>query len=343
MTRAINVVAATLAMVTLTAPPLFAQGASSPHGAQDMQQQPKQQGGPPQGGRQDRQSRVERMLEDRVYVRLAEEAWAGGDFDVQVQNNTVTLSGTVPSEQAKQRMLRITRRTFGITDVRDQLKVNPSVATPPTTTVDDRVLAQRVAQQIARAIPGAKTGEDWWMTGWRVEGPDNRWTFTVEAENGNVWLDGEVPRHSYVREAINAARQTQGVRSVRSNLELERDYYWRGWGYYPGYASRAYGPYAYDTDYYFVDVGDDVNAHGFRGLHAVTGEVTTLDKQKGTLALRTQEGTLQLRFPPRALQGVSQGDRITVELGMKPAGAAGAASPRTEVGTQQQSRSPGQK
>ena len=335
MTRAINVVAATLAIVTLAAPPLFAEGTSSPQDAHqhNMQQQPQQRSGPQPGRPQDRQSRIERMLEDRVYVRLAEQAWAGGDFDVQVQENTATLSGTVPSEQAKQRMLRIARRTFGITDVRDQLKVNPSVATPPATAVDDRVLAQRVAQQIAGAIPGAKTGEDWWLTGWRVEGPDNRWTFTVEAENGNIWLDGEVPRNSYVRQAINAARQTHGVRSVRSNLELERNYYLPGWGYYPGY--RPYGPYAYDPDFDFVDVNDDVNAHGFRGLHAVTGEVTALDKEKGTLALRTQEGTLQLRFPPRALQDVAQGDRITVELGMKPADAAGAASPRTNAGMQQ--------
>lgn len=77
---------------------------------------------------------------------------------------------------------------------------------------------------------------------------------------------------------------------------------------------------------------DDVNAHGFRGLHAMTGEVTKLDKQKGRLSLKTQEGTLDLHFPPSALQNVQQGDRITVELGMRPADGTPAASPRTGSG-----------
>jgi osmotically-inducible protein OsmY len=58
------------------------------------------------------------------------------------------------------------------------------------------------------------------LTGWRVEGPDNRWNFVVQADNGDIWLEGEVPRYSVIREAINAARQVSGVRSVRSQLEL---------------------------------------------------------------------------------------------------------------------------
>jgi hypothetical protein len=57
-----------------------------------------------------------------------------------------------------------------VTDVRNQLRVEP--LTSSGTPVGDDVLARRVARQVAAALPGAKTGEDWWLTGWRVEGPD---------------------------------------------------------------------------------------------------------------------------------------------------------------------------
>jgi hypothetical protein len=304
-----------------------------------MQQQSQQQG---RQAARDQAQRRNSMLEDRVLVRLAEHAWVGGDFKVQADGNMVTLSGTVPSEQTKQRILRVTRRTFGVVQVRDQLRVNPSVASPPATTVDDSVLTQRVAQQIARQLQGAKAGEDWWLTGWRVEGPGNRWTFTVEAQNGNIWLEGEVPHYSQMRQAIDAARNVQGVRSVRSNLEIDRDYYpVYGWypGAYPGYAYAPYGPHAIDRDYYFIDADNGMNAHGFRGLHAVTGKVTKVDKQTGLMSLRTEQGaTLDLAFPPGALQGVDQGDRLTVEVGFKEADTAGAASPATESSSQQRQK-----
>jgi hypothetical protein len=147
------------------------------------------------------------------------------------------------------------------------------------------------------------------MTGWRVDGPDNRWSFTVEAENGAVWLEGDVPRYRHIRQTIDAARQTSGVRSVRSNLELDRTDYGRGYRY-PYEAPYGDTPYAYrgysGTDSSLVDVDDHVNAHGFKGLHAMAGEVTRIDKQTGQLSLKTQEGTLQLQFPPSALQSVQQ-------------------------------------
>jgi osmotically-inducible protein OsmY len=187
-----------------------------------------------------------RFVEDLAFVLLAERAWVGGDFDISVQRGTATLTGTVPSEQTKRRIVRIVRGTPGVVDVRDQLRVDPAAARA-TSPVPDAQLAQRVAQRIAAAVPGAKAGEDWWLTGWRVEGPDNRWSFTVEADDGTVWLDGEVPRLDVVRQAIDAARRVEGVTSVRSAFELERRY--------AGYPAYGYPYYAHpwaDPDYYFV-------------------------------------------------------------------------------------------
>ena len=67
------------------------------------------------------------------------------------------------------------------------------------------------------------------------------------------------------------------------------------------------------------------------------GEVVKIDQKKGHVTLKTAEGNMDLHFPPSALSQVKKGDRIAVELAMKPAGSAslkgdtkGSASPRTD-------------
>jgi osmotically-inducible protein OsmY len=263
---------------------------------------------------------AERMLEDQLYVRLAERAWVGGDFRATVNQGVVTLSGTVPSEQSKQKMLRIARQTAGVTELRDQLRVDPSVSAQrdARAPVGDSELAKRVAQKIAGAITGAKAGEEWWFSGWRVEGPDRHWNTTVEADNGAVTLEGDVPYDSIVRKSVEAALQVPGVRSVRSEITIERT----SGRYSPYY---GYGPYGYGDGYPY----GPPYVHDFRGFHAMTGEVTKIDPQKGTVTLKTDTETFDLHFPPAFLQNVKQGSKITVELGLRDADGA-AASPRTD-------------
>ena len=93
----------------------------------------------------------------------------------------------MPSEADRRRALRIVRRTTGVNEVRDQLRVNPSLLTTAPA-IADTELSQRVAMQIARTIDGAKAGEDWWLEGWRVEGRDGDWTMVVTSNQGNVTL-----------------------------------------------------------------------------------------------------------------------------------------------------------
>jgi hypothetical protein len=75
----------------------------------------------------------------------------------------------------------------------------------------------------------------------------------------------------------------------------------------------------------------------FTGRHTMEGEVVRIDQRKGHVTLKTAEGNMQLHFPPSALAQVKKGDRMAVELAMKPAGSAsmkndtkGSASPRTD-------------
>ena len=73
----------------------------------------------------------------------------------------------------------------------------------------------------------------------------------------------------------------------------------------------------------------DSAAGDFTGRHTMDGEVTKIDQTKGTLSLKTAEGTMDLHFPPSALSNVKKGDRIAVELALKPSSGGGAASPST--------------
>lgn len=61
----------------------------------------------------------------------------------------------------------------------------------------------------------------------------------------------------------------------------------------------------------------------FRGRHAMIGEVTRIDAAKGSLTLKTEDGELDLHFPPTALSGIKEGNRVEVQLAVRPAGNAG--------------------
>jgi hypothetical protein len=259
-------------------------------------------------------------MEDLVVLNLAEKAWVGGDFAVTFRDGTATLTGTVPTESAKARMARIARETRGVTEVRNNLQVK-AAAGLAASVVPDNELARRVARQIAAAIPGSKAGEDWWFEGWRVEGPDNTWNVVVEAENGRILIDGDVPRVAVMRKAVDAARQTPGVQSVRSDMELERFY-----GRYPygRVGPYAYGPYGYPFHAYEHshpdlyqpgDIGDDVmRGAGTSSLVTLSGRVSSLDRQTGDVTLQTDSGAMELSLPGSALSGVQVGETLTVRI-----------------------------
>lgn len=200
----------------------------------------------------DRWDITDEAIEGWLVVKLA--ARPGfGDVDVEVQDGIAQLSGKVRSEEAETRALRIANLTMGVRGVRDQLNVDSSIGNRDVKGVSDQQLTQQVATKIAGNIEGAKAGKDWWFDGWRVEGPFNRWNFVVEAADGTVTLDGEVPNLDIVRKAVESARDVAGVRTVDSDLEIERYYYHgdsRGdHGQYYGYAfpyhPRVAPPYAW--------------------------------------------------------------------------------------------------
>jgi hypothetical protein len=83
------------------------------------------------------------------------------------------------------------------------------------------------------------------------------------------------------------------------------------------------------SDQYKTAAPKTEGAADFTGRHTMEGEVTRIDSTKGIVSVKTAEGTMDLHFPPSALANIKKGDRIAVELALKPA-AGPSASPHTD-------------
>lgn len=71
--------------------------------------------------------------------------------------------------------------------------------------------------------------------------------------------------------------------------------------------------------------GGMAGAAGMMGQHPMSGTVTKIDHKTGMLTLKTGVGNLQLHFPPSSLEGVKEGDTITVHLAFSKGTATGGA------------------
>ena len=64
----------------------------------------------------------------------------------------------------------------------------------------------------------------------------------------------------------------------------------------------------------------------FMGRHTMEGTVSKVNQKTGKFSVKTGEGTLDLHVPPSALSNVKKGDRVAVEIAIKPSGMAGSRS-----------------
>jgi len=154
--------------------------------------------------------------------------------NVETTGRIVTLSGTVESGAAKSQALSLARRTDGVIDVVDHLSVGTPAAATAGTIEDDLKAAgdatQRAAERSVDATKEAleRTGEfvgdlsitaavkskllgDVSAPGWHVD---------VDTKDGIVTLTGTVKSQADVDRAMAAARGTNGVKRVVSNLKI---------------------------------------------------------------------------------------------------------------------------
>jgi osmotically-inducible protein OsmY len=73
----------------------------------------------------------------RVYGRLHwDKALTTSTLELEVSNGVVTLRGEVPNARAKARAVELAKETVGITQVIDQLAIQPPQQTTPPTSAD---------------------------------------------------------------------------------------------------------------------------------------------------------------------------------------------------------------
>jgi hyperosmotically inducible periplasmic protein len=133
------------------------------------------------------------------------------DVDVDTSNGVVTLSGTVDSERAHREAVRLARRTPGVADVRDQLKVEKAVATSGR-----RDSGTSLADKIEDAWITTKIQSRYWIDE-RVKGHN----IDVTTKNGVVTLAGEVNSQGARQQALDLARDTDGVTRVVDQLKIK--------------------------------------------------------------------------------------------------------------------------
>jgi hyperosmotically inducible periplasmic protein len=140
-------------------------------------------------------------------------------IDVDTKDRVVTLRGEVDTEVAKTKAVQLARSTNGVRDVVDGLVVAPGAT--PTTGVDDE--AQRRAREAAdkagtvigdagiTAAIKTKMLADATVGGLKID---------VDTTDGAVILTGNVNSAGERKRAIELAKETDGVKSVKDQLKI---------------------------------------------------------------------------------------------------------------------------
>ena len=141
------------------------------------------------------------------------------DINVNTSNGVVTLKGEVPSAAAKTRALELAKATDGVRDVVDAIVVTPA-ATPTTGATDE---ARRKAGDATRetsnvmgdagitAAIKTKMLTDSTVSGLKID---------IDTTDGVVTLKGDVASAVEQKRAIEIAKGTDGVKSVKDQLKI---------------------------------------------------------------------------------------------------------------------------
>jgi hyperosmotically inducible protein len=140
-------------------------------------------------------------------------------IDVDTKDRVVTLRGEVDTAAAKAKAVQLARSTEGVRDVVDGLTVTTAVS--PTTGVADEAQsrAREGADRTGNAIGDAgitaaiktKMLADATVSGLKID---------VDTTDGAVVLKGEVKSAAEKKRAIELAKETDGVKSVKDQLKM---------------------------------------------------------------------------------------------------------------------------
>ena len=171
-----------------------------------------------------------------------EDVLSGSNIDVDVKNGVVTLQGTVPSEAGRARAIAEAKKTDGVKNVIDQLRMAPAThhdgkmdkaqdkaaktadkASDKAAKVADKAedKTENAAHKAGRAV------DDGWikskiyaqyLADWNTVLNDS--DIDVDVANGVVTLNGMVKSAEAKAKAVSTAKATDGVKSVHDNLRV---------------------------------------------------------------------------------------------------------------------------
>ena len=120
----------------------------------------------------------------------------------------------------------------------------------------------------------------------------------VDTSAGTVYLSGTAATEAQKTRATEIARNVEGVQRVVNNIQVQ-----------PSIAAGTAGTSGAPA------ASPATTTTPIRPT--LFGEVVSVDHDTGRLTLRTDEGETALRFPPAAVAGVKQGDRVSLELAVR--------------------------
>ena len=158
-------------------------------------------------------------------------------IDVDTKDHVVTLTGTVDSSAAKDRAVTLARTTEGVNNVIDNLTVAPGAT--PTTGIDDTVQskASEAKDKAGDKIDAAqkKAGDAADRAGevisdaaittavkskFLADSDVSGLKIDVDTTDGIVTLKGTVATPAEKRRAMEIAKETNGVKSVKDQLKV---------------------------------------------------------------------------------------------------------------------------
>jgi hyperosmotically inducible protein len=164
-----------------------------------------------------KKNRLFRLISDatvatRIEMRLLwNDATSGLDIDVDTREGVATLSGAVSSEEERRVAERIARRTDGVREVKNKLRVAPE----ETLGYEARRIALTADREISDAWITTRV-----ITSLLFDSAVDDSGINVYTENGVVTLAGTVPNLRQKLDAAEIARHTSGVKKVENKLRV---------------------------------------------------------------------------------------------------------------------------
>lgn len=124
------------------------------------------------------------------------------EVDVDTENGVVRLSGTVETESDRAEMVRHARDTKGVVRVENDIRLG------------DPTIAENIEDTVIESKVKAKLAGDPVVSPFRLD---------VDVVQGVVTLSGEVDNDETMKEAIELAKSTRGVKRVETRIKVTED------------------------------------------------------------------------------------------------------------------------